>query len=213
MWSKIPHAYALVAQWIRALACGAIGRVFESRRGRQKAIAVSKRKHKRSVAGILKGIVMTTDLLHSKAIEGFLIARRADGYRPQTIQQYLWALKIFLELGNPPFNKIDTEYLRGFCFATSVTRQELKSSSPPIRRTFAIESLRNGEDVFTLQRILEFRNRAHRRLRLHRQPSYPRAVGPALARPAHSSRYPSAPRCPSKTDAKNVGRAAIGRSR
>lgn len=69
---------------------------------------------------------MTTDLLLSKAIEGFLIARRADGYSPKTIEQYRWALKMLLELGDLPIASIGTEYLRRFM----VSVQEKPSLSP-----------------------------------------------------------------------------------
>ncbi len=43
---------------------------------------------------------MTADILLSQAIEGFLIARAADGYSPFSLKQYQWALKMLLEMGD-----------------------------------------------------------------------------------------------------------------
>ncbi len=71
---------------------------------------------------------MTTDLLLSQAIEGFFIARRADGYSPKTLYQYDWALKMLLEMGDLPIKQIDTEYLRRF-MASVQQKPSLSSSS------------------------------------------------------------------------------------
>lgn len=71
---------------------------------------------------------MTTDLLLSQAIEGFFIARRADGYSPKTLYQYDWALKMLLEMGDLPLKQIDTEYLRRF-MASVQQKPSLSSSS------------------------------------------------------------------------------------
>ncbi|MEJ5222858.1 MAG: hypothetical protein WHV44_00260 [Anaerolineales bacterium] len=48
---------------------------------------------------------MTTDLLLSKAIDGFLIARRADGYSPNILGQYRWALTMLIKAGDLPLKK------------------------------------------------------------------------------------------------------------
>ncbi|MEM4235305.1 MAG: tyrosine-type recombinase/integrase [Candidatus Methanomethylicaceae archaeon] len=71
---------------------------------------------------------MTADLLLSKAIEGFLIARRADGYAPQTLEQYQWALKMLLEFGDLPLSRIDTPHLRNF-MASIQHRPNLSATS------------------------------------------------------------------------------------
>ena len=57
---------------------------------------------------------MNTDTLLSKAIEGFLLARAADGYSPATLEQYRWALKMLLEMGDKPLKQIDIAHLRNF---------------------------------------------------------------------------------------------------
>jgi len=67
-----------------------------------------------SVVGHLEKMTMTTDILLSKAIEGFLLARSADGYSPSTLEQYKWALKMLLEMGDKPLKQIDIAHLRNF---------------------------------------------------------------------------------------------------
>jgi integrase/recombinase XerD len=67
-----------------------------------------------SVVGHLEKMTMTTDILLSKAIEGFLLARSADGYSPGTLEQYKWALKMLLEMGDKPLQQIDITHLRNF---------------------------------------------------------------------------------------------------
>lgn len=61
---------------------------------------------------------MTADFLLSQALEGFYIARAAEGYSPATLEQYRWALTMLLQYGDLPLQKIDTNHLRGFLAAT-----------------------------------------------------------------------------------------------
>lgn len=56
----------------------------------------------------------TKDLLLSQAIEGFLMARRADGYSPQTVEQYQWALSMLRQLVDKPLRQVDVDDLRRF---------------------------------------------------------------------------------------------------
>ncbi|HEY9077423.1 MAG TPA: tyrosine-type recombinase/integrase [Anaerolineaceae bacterium] len=56
----------------------------------------------------------TKDLLLSQAIEGFLMARHADGYSPQTVEQYQWALSMLGQLGDKPLRQVDIDDLRRF---------------------------------------------------------------------------------------------------
>ncbi len=56
----------------------------------------------------------TKDLLLSQAIEGFIIARRADGYSPKTIDQYLWALNMLKQYVDKPLRQVDVDDLRSF---------------------------------------------------------------------------------------------------
>lgn len=56
----------------------------------------------------------TKDLLLSQAIEGFLMARRADGYSPQTIAQYAWALNMLKQFVDKPMRQVDVDDLRHF---------------------------------------------------------------------------------------------------
>lgn len=60
---------------------------------------------------------MTADILLSQAIDGFLIARAADGYSSATLDQYRWALKMLLEQGDISFNQVSSEHLRRFMAA------------------------------------------------------------------------------------------------
>ncbi|MEZ0396843.1 MAG: tyrosine-type recombinase/integrase [Anaerolineales bacterium] len=56
----------------------------------------------------------TKDLLLSRAIEGFLMARRADGYSPQTVEQYQWALSMLIQFVDKPLRQVDADDLRRF---------------------------------------------------------------------------------------------------
>jgi hypothetical protein len=43
----------------------------------------------------------------SKAMEGFLIARTAEGYSPETLKIYRWALTVMVNhLNDPPLSSI-----------------------------------------------------------------------------------------------------------
>lgn len=56
---------------------------------------------------------MTTDILLSQAIEGFALARTADGYSSATIEQYKWGLHYFiLSTGDVPINQITKQHIR-----------------------------------------------------------------------------------------------------
>lgn len=56
---------------------------------------------------------MTTDLLLSQAIEGFALARLADGYSPDTIRQYKWGLNyLILSTGDLSVKKITKTHIR-----------------------------------------------------------------------------------------------------
>jgi integrase/recombinase XerD len=56
---------------------------------------------------------MTTDLLLSQMIEGFALARLADGYSTSTIDQYTWGLRhLVLSTGDLPVNKITKQHIR-----------------------------------------------------------------------------------------------------
>lgn len=56
----------------------------------------------------------TKDLLLSQAIEGFLMARRADGYSPQTVEQYQWALSMLGQVVDKPLRQVTVDDLRHF---------------------------------------------------------------------------------------------------
>ncbi len=56
----------------------------------------------------------TKGLLLSQTIEGFLIARRADGYSPQTIDQYRWALSMLRQVVDKPLRQVTVDDLRRF---------------------------------------------------------------------------------------------------
>jgi site-specific recombinase XerD len=65
--------------------------------------------------GISKGVLMSSDLLLSQVLEGFYLARRADGYSPGTIQQYDWALSRWLNfLSDKPMRHVSIEDARRF---------------------------------------------------------------------------------------------------
>lgn len=54
-------------------------------------------------------------LLFSRAIDGFLMARSADGYSAQTVAQYRWALERLAErVGEKPVTEVDINDLRSF---------------------------------------------------------------------------------------------------
>ena len=55
---------------------------------------------------------MTGDLMLSKAIEGFLMARGADGYSADTLVQYKWAWKKVLAVVDKPLEAVDIGDLR-----------------------------------------------------------------------------------------------------
>jgi integrase/recombinase XerD len=58
---------------------------------------------------------MTHDLLLSQALDGFYMARRADGYSPDTIDQYSWALSRWLAfIGDKPVQEIQAQDARAF---------------------------------------------------------------------------------------------------
>lgn len=58
---------------------------------------------------------MTIELLLSQAIEGFLLARTADGYSPSTIAQYKWGLDRFLKhCGDKPIKEVVIQDMRLF---------------------------------------------------------------------------------------------------
>ncbi|MCX7977033.1 MAG: phage integrase N-terminal SAM-like domain-containing protein, partial [Bellilinea sp.] len=57
----------------------------------------------------------TKDLLLFQAIEGFLMARRADGYSPQTVEQYQWALSMLKkQIEDKPLQQVSVDDLRRF---------------------------------------------------------------------------------------------------
>lgn len=70
----------------------------------------------------------TKDLLLSQAVEGFLMARRADGYSPQTVDQYAWALSMLVKFMDKPLRQVDTEDLRRF-MASVQDNQQLSRTS------------------------------------------------------------------------------------
>ncbi len=58
---------------------------------------------------------MSSDLLLSQVLQGFYLARRADGYSAGTIQQYDWALSRWLKfLGDKPMRQVSIEDARRF---------------------------------------------------------------------------------------------------
>lgn len=58
---------------------------------------------------------MTHDLLLSQALEGFYLARRADGYSPDTIDQYDWALSRWLKfIGDKPVKEVTSTDARAY---------------------------------------------------------------------------------------------------
>lgn len=58
---------------------------------------------------------MSSNLLLSQALEGFYMARRADGYSPHTLQQYDWALTRFLRhMGDKVIEEITINDARRF---------------------------------------------------------------------------------------------------
>lgn len=58
---------------------------------------------------------MTTDLLLSQALEGFYMARRADGYSPETLKQYDWALSRWTKfIGDKKITEIAIDDARRF---------------------------------------------------------------------------------------------------
>jgi integrase/recombinase XerD len=56
----------------------------------------------------------TKDLLLSQATEGFLMARRADGYSPHTLEQYKWALDMLTAFVDKPLRQVSVDDLRAF---------------------------------------------------------------------------------------------------
>lgn len=58
---------------------------------------------------------MSSDLLLSQVLEGFYLARRADGYSSGTIMQYQWALSRWLKfIGDKPMRQVSLEDARRF---------------------------------------------------------------------------------------------------
>jgi len=55
---------------------------------------------------------MTTGILLSQAIEGFLLARAADGYSPSTLSQYKWGLDFVTSEISKPVKEVTTVDLR-----------------------------------------------------------------------------------------------------
>jgi integrase/recombinase XerD len=56
---------------------------------------------------------MTADLLLSQVIDGFLLARTADGYSLSTIDQYKWGLHYFLlSTGDIPLSQVSKTHIR-----------------------------------------------------------------------------------------------------
>lgn len=70
----------------------------------------------------------TKDLLLSQAVDGFLMARRADGYSPQTLEQYKWALDMFIQFVDKPLRQVAIEDLRSF-MASVQNNPNLSSAS------------------------------------------------------------------------------------
>ncbi len=70
----------------------------------------------------------TKDLLLSQAVDGFLMARRADGYSPQTLEQYKWALDMLVQFVDKPLRQVTVENLRAF-MASVQNNPRLSSSS------------------------------------------------------------------------------------
>ncbi len=55
---------------------------------------------------------MTTGILLSQTIEGFLLARAADGYSPSTLSQYKWGLDFVTSEISKPVKEVTTDDLR-----------------------------------------------------------------------------------------------------
>lgn len=55
---------------------------------------------------------MTRDILLSQAIEGFIVARQADGYSPDTLSQYRWGLKFLSPYFSLPIGDLTVDQLR-----------------------------------------------------------------------------------------------------
>lgn len=63
------------------------------------------------------------DLLLSQLIEGFVLARQADGYSPHTIEQYKWGLKLLLEnTGDVPISQVTKTEIRMFLSGLQKTK-------------------------------------------------------------------------------------------
>jgi integrase/recombinase XerD len=56
---------------------------------------------------------MTVGILLSQAVEGFLLARSADGYSPATLRQYRWVLDMLIKRIDKPVEEVTTQDLRG----------------------------------------------------------------------------------------------------
>lgn len=73
---------------------------------------------------------MTPDLLLSQAIEGFNLARRADGYSPGTLLQYNWALSRWLKfMGDKLLSDITVDDARRFLLYLQTDYGDLSPTS------------------------------------------------------------------------------------
>ena len=97
-------------------------------------------------------------MLLSKAVEGFVISRQADGISPRTIQAYHWSLDPLIEyLENPELETITTDQLREFL--SSLRARDLSEPSIQIAwrsirafYTWATEALKINRPDMPLKR-------------------------------------------------------------
>lgn len=109
------HEHALYSYPLRLHAWGARGPGFNSRRPDWKPLAFPIQHSIMSVVTRIEDKLMTTDLLLSKQLEGFLLARKAEGYSPGALTQYEWGIeRLLFVIGNKPINKITIDDLRSY---------------------------------------------------------------------------------------------------